>query len=167
MKIFSLETYNAETLYRFIDFSNACWEDEWCIYLESVGGSRWIAAQIDEILNRKVFTETSCYLNVAMAYSSAFSTMMSFKGKINILYTARGMYHQTSFSKNLNLKENETSANMNNYDISSKKSNKQDLKKEISFCKTFMTEQELQDFEDGKDIYYNEKQLLTFVKQKK
>jgi hypothetical protein len=166
MKIFNLENYNVDTLNKFIEFSNNNWDEEWCIYINSGGGGRWEAGQIDEILDRKLKTTSSCYLNIARVYSSAFSTMMNFKGKINILYTARGLYHQSTFDMNLNINVKESGQAFSNFGEMIKKECSNELKKELEWCKTFMTDKELQDYKDGKDIYYNEKQLKAIIKNK-
>jgi hypothetical protein len=167
MKIFNLGYYDEEMLNKFIEFSNNNWEHEWCIYLESSGGSNWAQAQIQEILSKKLKTPSSCYLNVAKASSSAFRTIMEFEGTINVLNMARGMYHQSSMSLDISLNNKESCQSFGNFEETLKSGNKTELKDRIEFCKTFMSDKELQDYKDGKDIYYNEKQLLSLLNKRK
>jgi hypothetical protein len=166
MKIFSLGDFNDETLNKFIEFSNKNWEDEWCIYVDSNGGANIICGLISEILSKKLLQPQEVYLNIARAYSSAFRLMMDFKGVINIMNMGKAMYHQTAIEIHTNLIGKETGSVYNNYEIILKDSHKTELKNRIEFCKTFMADKELQDYKDGKDIYYNEKQLINIIKNK-
>ena len=166
MKIFELEDFETEEFNKFVQFSNDNWEDEWCIFVCSRGGSTWIQAYISEILNRKSLEPQGCYLNVAMAYSSAFILMMEFKGTINILQDARGMIHQASDTRQVNTSGKDIAIAYTNYEDMLKKHTKIAFKEEIEFCKTFMTDKELQDYKNGKDIYYNEKDLKRILKNK-
>ena len=167
MKIFELEKFEDDEFDKFAQFSNDNWNEEWCIFLCSVGGSTWIEAYISEILKRKLLEPQSCYLNVAMAYSSAFILMMKFKGHINILQDARGMIHQASDTRQVNTSGKDITIAYTNYEDMLKKHTKIAFKEEIEFCKTFMTEKELEDYKNGKDIYYNEKQLVSLIRKQK
>lgn len=166
MKIFKLGDFTEETLDRFTDFSNAYWEEEWCIYLHCSGGSTWIRGQIDQILSKKLLEPTTCYLNVIMAYSSGFISMMNFTGHINIINDSRAMIHQKCSETTLNGAGNEMNHASSNYGEMMYKHNKLSYKKDLLWCETFMTEKELKDYKDGKDIYYSEEQLLSLVKKR-
>lgn len=91
---------------------------------------------------------------------------MNFKGKINILNDARGMWHQSCDKIDINLLGKEISHASTNYGTMMKIHGKLSYKKDLAFCKTFMTPKELQDYKDGKDVFYNEKQLLSLLKTK-
>jgi hypothetical protein len=146
MKIFNLGDFNEDEVNRFIEFSNNNWEYEWCIYLQSGGGSTWCRAQIDEIVAKKLLEPQGCYLNVAMAYSSGFKFMMNF----NILNDARGMWHLGVNKMDINEAGKEMTIAATNYGVMMEAHRKHQYKKNLEWVSTFMSEKEIQDYKNGK-----------------
>jgi len=170
MKVFILEDLEEDQLKKFIEFSNANWDDEqWIIFIDSSGGSVWIAETILNILNKKALEQKNSIvtLHIARAYSCAFSIAFRFKGNINILDSSRGMYHLSSFKDEQFSNNKHSRINEGNYSQMIKDSMLDVYKDTLQFASLFMTLKELQMYKKGKQIFFSSERMKEIAKKLK
>lgn len=162
MKIFRLEDINTVTLESFITFSNENWDNEWNIYVDSVGGNLDIGEQILYILNLK---KESCSLNISYVGSKAFHLMYDFKGEINILRGAMGMFHLPRGEHTLYTTGDNVRSKI--YHSAVDRSNVIINSHSHTIAKAIMTPNEYKEYLKGEDIWFSDKQLIKIIKNRK
>lgn len=167
MKIFKITDFDTEGLDNFNSFASNHWDDAWTIYLECVGGSNWIESHISFIINTKVKEQGNVTINVAQAYSSAFRMLIGFKGNVRIIPSARGMMHLSTMTMQLRSNGTDTSSNEGNFPQVLKTSLADSYKEGIEFSRAFMTSKELEDYKNGKDVFFTCKRMKQILKNNK
>lgn len=137
-----------EDVASLIDFLNQN-DGDVKVGLCSGGGSSGTARFLLDILNQNRHRITLCA--VVGVYSAAFEIFYKFKGKKELTFGAKGMYHygtiEVRISDAVKPAKGEDRCDFRNMKIYRKERD--------SFAKMFMNKEELKDFKRNEDIYFD------------
>lgn len=162
MKSFKLGDFTPETVDALIEFSNNYWEDDWTIFLNSNGGGVWELGQIEAILNGK----NNIKIVVNLAYSAAFLLLLTTPHPVEFVLGARGMIHLPARTQMITCIDKPYCTG-DNYNEVLRKEGQGYKQFYDSYLQKVLTKKEFQDYEMGKEVYFDYSRLVKTFKNGK